>query len=402
MSRIFSQTGYEIIITWFVLQDETPLFLAAREGSFESAKILLDHYANRDITDHMDRLPRDIAENRQHGDILRLLDEYRMSPAGMTLSNGMPASPGHIHMMQQKNSKQKRRKNNSNTPISPNGLLNAVHPKKAKAKKKSPKHGTSPNCDGSASSMETVSPGNSIESPLRYDQTPNSYDMYQAHSLSQQPMYHINNVTMSHSMTDDKAILSYDYNNSPSLQPQWTQPHHNPPPTYSTSITPPSQPPINSPMGHGKMSPVKPPKMMLPTSPTHIQAMQQRALQEQRAAHGSPHSRQNEHYMYNSSETHHPITSKPNMFTNDSYVHQSQAIDYPQKMFVEKFPTPQSQSSMDSPQLRSGVTIPDHYLTPSPDSPGQWSSSSPHSAHSDWSEGISSPDQPNRNKPVYL
>ncbi len=35
-----------------------------------------------------------------------------------------------------------------------------------------------------------------------------------------------------------------------------------------------------------------------------------------------------------------------------------------------------------------------HYLTPSPDSPGQWSSSSPHSAQSDWSEGISSPTQP--------
>ena len=33
------------------------------------------------------------------------------------------------------------------------------------------------------------------------------------------------------------------------------------------------------------------------------------------------------------------------------------------------------------------------YLTPSPDSPEQWSSSSPHSANSDWSEGISSPPQ---------
>lgn len=383
------------------MQDETPLFLAAREGSSHTAQILLDHYANRDITDHMDRLPRDIAHERQHRDILRLLDEYRMSPAGMTLSNGMPASPGHMHMMQQKNSKQKRRKNNSNTPISPNGLPNGVHPKKPKTKKKSPKHGTSPNCEGSASSMETVSPGNSIESPLRYDQTPSSYDMY-ARSMSQQPVYHIDNVTLSHSMTDDQAILSYEYNNSPGMQPQWTQPHHNPLPTYTTSITPPSQPPINSPMGHGKMSPVKPTKNSLPTSPTHIQAMHQRARQEQRAAHGSPHSRQNDHYVYSNSETHLPITTMPNMYTNDSYMHQSQAIDYPQKMYIEKYPTPQSQSSMDSPQVRSGVPLPEHYLTPSPDSPGQWSSSSPHSAHSDWSEAISSPDQPIRNKPVFL
>jgi len=36
---------------------------------------------------------------------------------------------------------------------------------------------------------------------------------------------------------------------------------------------------------------------------------------------------------------------------------------------------------------------PEQFLTPSPDSPGQWSSSSPHSGQSDWSEGISSPAQ---------
>ncbi|KAK7934325.1 hypothetical protein WMY93_005221 [Mugilogobius chulae] len=38
------------------------------------------------------------------------------------------------------------------------------------------------------------------------------------------------------------------------------------------------------------------------------------------------------------------------------------------------------------------VQVPDHpFLTPSPGSPDQWSSSSPHSNMSDWSEGISSP-----------
>lgn len=121
------------------LQNETPLFLAAREGSFETAKILLDHYANRDITDNMNRLPRNIAQERQHHDILRLLDKYRMNPSGIT----MPASPGHIHIMQQKNSKQKWRKNNLNIPISPNGLPNGVHSKKPKTKKKSAKQGTS-------------------------------------------------------------------------------------------------------------------------------------------------------------------------------------------------------------------------------------------------------------------
>ncbi|MGH0171844.1 UNVERIFIED_CONTAM: hypothetical protein FKN15_061781 [Acipenser sinensis] len=66
------------------LKEETPLFLAAREGSCEAAKILLDHFANREITDHMDRLPRDIAQDRMHHDIVQLLDEYNTvrSPQG--------------------------------------------------------------------------------------------------------------------------------------------------------------------------------------------------------------------------------------------------------------------------------------------------------------------------------
>ena len=57
-------------------QEETPLFLAAREGSCEAVKVLLAHFANREITDHMDRLPRDIAQERMHHDIVQLLDEY--------------------------------------------------------------------------------------------------------------------------------------------------------------------------------------------------------------------------------------------------------------------------------------------------------------------------------------
>ena len=37
---------------------------------------LLDQHANRDIPDHMDRLPRDVAQERLHHDIVRLLDEH--------------------------------------------------------------------------------------------------------------------------------------------------------------------------------------------------------------------------------------------------------------------------------------------------------------------------------------
>ena len=64
-------------------QDETPLFLAAREGSFASCKLLLDNMANRDIADHMDRLPRDVASDRLHHDIVRLLDEHVARPSAM-------------------------------------------------------------------------------------------------------------------------------------------------------------------------------------------------------------------------------------------------------------------------------------------------------------------------------
>lgn len=63
-------------------------------------KVLLAHFANREITDHMDRLPRDIAQERMHHDIVQLLDEYNTvrSPqghggAGHHLTGGHTLSP---------------------------------------------------------------------------------------------------------------------------------------------------------------------------------------------------------------------------------------------------------------------------------------------------------------------
>uniref|UniRef100_A0A8C3TFR0 Neurogenic locus notch homolog protein 1 n=1 Tax=Chelydra serpentina TaxID=8475 RepID=A0A8C3TFR0_CHESE len=66
-----------------------------------------------------------------------------------------------------------------------------------------------------------------------------------------------------------------------------------------------------------------------------------------------------------------------------------------QPMTTTQFLTPPSQHSYSSPLDNTPnhqLQVPDHpFLTPSPESPDQWSSSSPHSNISDWSEGISSP-----------
>lgn len=61
------------------LAEETPLFLAAREGSKAAVELLLSHNANKDISDQMDRSPIDIARSRNHLDIVRLLEEHEPS-----------------------------------------------------------------------------------------------------------------------------------------------------------------------------------------------------------------------------------------------------------------------------------------------------------------------------------
>uniref|UniRef100_A0A8C6W551 Neurogenic locus notch homolog protein 1 n=1 Tax=Nannospalax galili TaxID=1026970 RepID=A0A8C6W551_NANGA len=65
-------------------------------------------------------------------------------------------------------------------------------------------------------------------------------------------------------------------------------------------------------------------------------------------------------------------------------------------MTTAQFLTPPSQHSCSSSPVDNTpshqLQVPEHpFLTPSPESPDQWSSSSPHSNLSDWSEGISSP-----------
>ncbi|ERL92053.1 hypothetical protein D910_09375 [Dendroctonus ponderosae] len=51
----------------------------------------------------------------------------------------------------------------------------------------------------------------------------------------------------------------------------------------------------------------------------------------------------------------------------------------------------QSNYYMTPPSQHSDHLLPDNFPTPSPESPGHWSSSSPRSCNSDWSENVASP-----------
>lgn len=90
-------------------QEQTPLFLAAREGAMEVAQLLLGLGAARGLRDQAGLAPGDIARQRNHWDLLTLLDgvgspEARQKatpsrdvgafPRARTASGGVPAHGG--------------------------------------------------------------------------------------------------------------------------------------------------------------------------------------------------------------------------------------------------------------------------------------------------------------------
>ena len=406
-------------------QDETPLFLAAREGSYETAKTLLDHYANREITDHMDRLPRDAAAERMHHDILQLLDEYRLnSPTEMTLPNGLPTSPNgyppFMHPPNKSKQKQRRTKNNGQIHMKdmlayPNGTKpNGLPQKKSKPKRKSASVQRNGHTQNRESSVGTLSPGDSVESPNGYDMTPPAYDNVcgQGQILLHHPQ--LNGLderavacALQNSM-DDHHVMSNHYKGDMRLdqhhgmemiasewlhsqqQQQQQQQQLSRSPMNSIPTPPSSNPSHNSPINHdAKPSPGKG-KPMLPTSPPHYLAMQQHA--QRNRPQKSPHHYHIDNYQFNN-ENNHMDTNIP-QYTN---IYDRQRVSTPMQVtHVPQYPTPPSQHSYLASDATppNGLGLPDNILTPSPDSPGHWSSSSPHSAQSDWSEGISSPVPP--------
>ena len=117
-------------------REETPLFLAAKEGSKDCVHLLLGHFANRELSDYMDRLPRDIAAQKMHSDIVELLE---------TTSNAHAVSAYHDssnYMSHQYSKKMAANKKRSRTsaPLGPRGGLAQPH------KKKRPNYGLAKEC----------------------------------------------------------------------------------------------------------------------------------------------------------------------------------------------------------------------------------------------------------------
>jgi Notch-like protein len=137
------------------------------------------------------------------------------------------------------------------------------------------------------------------------------------------------------------------------------------------------------------------PKKGLALSPTHIQAMQQQRTIVQGGQHFQQFGQHDSQSVADSVLLCAPAGSACQMWQQQqlslmTHHHQQQQ----QQHRLHHYPTPPSQHSYDplNRHLPPGFQ-PEQFLTPSPDSPGQWSSSSPHSGQSDWSEGVSSPPQ---------
>jgi Notch-like protein len=224
-------------------------------------------------------------------------------------------------------------------------------------------------------------------------------------------MNHIEDVSVNCAQLnmDDHRVMSnhykndsvMDHRNMEMISSDWLQQQHSlsqsPLAPPSSIPTPPSSNPShNSPLSmDGKLSPMK--GKMLPTSPPHYLAMHQ--AQRNHRPQKSPHHYHIDNYPFDQQQQNH---MQPYTIMYDNRHHQKVSTPM-QIQHVPQYPTPPSQHSYlgtDATPPQGLNALPENILTPSPDSPGHWSSSSPHSAQSDWSEGISSPVPPIGQQPM--
>lgn len=443
------------------------MFLAAKEGSYETAKVLLDSFANRDITDHMDRLPRDVAQERMHHDIVRLLDEYNLvrSPplhnggplGGPTLSPPLCSPSGYLGNLKPGLQGKKARK-----PSTKGLSCNGKEPKGLKAPRKKSQEVKGCLLDGSG----VLSPVDSLESPHGYlsdvASPPLMTSPFQA--SPSMPLNHLPGMPDSHLSISQlnlvsKADLGLGANQMQPFEPGPPRLSHLPVSNASAllgraslnftvsgsqcewlnrlqnSLVPGQYNPLRStlPQGthpasqalpHGLLAPLHSglsgtplapmmtyqavPGGLLPThsQPHLLQPQQQQQQPPPPQGHGGATNTapqvgasflgnelsqaELQQPMNGGALSVHAILPQDTQVLATSLPHGlSQALTTPQ------FLTPPSQHSYPSPMDHTPshqLQGPDHpFLTPSPESPDQWSSSSPHSNVSDWSEGISSP-----------
>ncbi|TRY87577.1 hypothetical protein DNTS_005970 [Danionella cerebrum] len=418
-----------------LVQEETPLFLAAREGSYETAKVLLEHFANREITDHMDRLPRDIAQDRMHHDIVRLIDEYnlvrspQMHTAPLCTSLSPPLCSPNAFMGNMKPSIQSKKPRKPSTK--------GINCKDVKSKKKKAQDGKGNLLESSA----VLSPVDSLESPHGYMSDVSSpplmtspFQQSPSMSLNQLQGISDTHIGVSHLGLGNKQDLTniqFDplpprlthlpvaASNTASImngQCEWLGRIHNtmgPQNQFGAMRNASGQANLhqsNLMTSHhnGRTLPQMMNYQSMPNSHLTTAPHMMQQMQSNLPARPQPTGIQLQHQSSNQSQNFlggelgapelqqgtgssihiHTILPQETQLLNPSTLGQSMA--------GTQFLTPPSQHSyttvLDTNTPNHQLQVPDHpFLTPSPGSPDQWSSSSPHSNLSDWSEGISSP-----------
>jgi len=342
-------------------KDETPLFLACREGSYQAARALLDHCANRDITDHMDRLPRDIAQERLHHDIARLLEEHVPPAPQPQVSQPLVPQTNESHQVTPTKPRPKKRSKTAEGSPMDGGMSPPMHMSMA-GMSTLPKN-RRPSFKNKKDEMMMMSAENDMFNHLLASSHPNLEEMMpkMLPSYEESMMQQQHAKSMATGLQNAQQSESHFYNvhgrqqsipASMTYNPHMSPPIMSPPQSVQSQHTL-SPPGLTSPhqMMH-QTSPHKPRGANLPTSPTHFAAMR-----------GASHQR-------------------------------IQSFDFPES---------QAQQMGHSNMIQHGYPYlptppqseqhPTNFMTPSPDSPGQWSSASPQS-NTDFNEGIHSPPGP--------
>lgn len=364
----------------------------------------------------MDRLPRDIAQERMHHDIVRLMDEYNLvrSPAmpgssmSSTLSPPLCSPNGYLGNMKPSMQNKKPRKPGTK------GIA-CKDAKDLKAKKKKGQDGKGSLLDSSA----VLSPVDSLESPRGYISDvaspplmPSPYQQSPSVTLNHLqgvPDAHIGVNHLGMAGKQELAHLQFDplpprlthlpvsgSNNSTGMN-DWLSRLHGgmaQQGQFGVMRSVQSQPGMCQPGQHNLI-----PTMQMINyqnlANAHLTAQQHILQPSIQLQHQNSNPNQSQNFIGNDQQQ-----SATGGVTIHTILPQETQVLNPQSlgggMASTQFLTPPSQHSysgtIDTNTPSHQLQVPDHpFLTPSPGSPDQWSSSSPHSNMSDWSEGISSP-----------